>query len=162
IVLSAYLVATLLMTYPVVRMLTTAIPMDHQIADWYPGDGDPWHFLWAFWYFRRALATFPPHLFWTDLVFYPFGFDMPFLTRIAAMLASAAVLEPLVGLIVAYNLLWIGSFVLAGYAMYLLGRYLSWCRAIAFFCGALFMFSSYRMVHALEHLPIVMASCLIP
>ncbi len=162
VVLSAYLVSTLLMTYPVVLSLTRSIPMDHQIKDWYPGDGDPWHFVWAFWFFQRALATFPPHLFWTDLVFYPIGFEMPFITGIGAILLPAALLGPLVGLTVTYNLLWILSFVLAGYAMYLLGRYLFQDRLVAFFCGSLFMFSSYRMMHALEHLPLLMASFLIP
>lgn len=162
VVLSGYLVATLLMTYPVVLSLTRSIPMDHQIKDWYPGDGDPWHFLWAFWYFKRALATFPPHLFWTDLVFYPLGFEIPFITGIGAILLPAALLVPLVGLTVTYNLLWILSFVLAGYAMYLLGRYLFEDRMVAFLCGYLFTFSSYRMLHALEHLPLLMASFLIP
>jgi hypothetical protein len=52
--------------------------------------------------------------------------------------------------------------VLAGYGMYLLGRYLFQDRLIAAFCGYVFMFSSYRMMHALEHLPLVMPSFLIP
>jgi hypothetical protein len=69
---------------------------------------------------------------------------------------------PLVGLILTYNLLWLLSFVLAGYGMYLLGRYLFQDRLIAAFCGYVFMFSSYRMMHALEHLPLVMPSFLIP
>ena len=150
------------MTYPVALSLTHSIPIDHQIKEWYPGDGDPWHYLWAFWYFKRGLSTFPPHLFWTDLVFYPVGFEIPFLTGIGAILVPAALLVPLVGLILTYNLLWLLSFVLAGYGMYLLGRYLFQDRLIAAFCGYVFMFSSYRMMHALEHLPLVMPSFLIP
>ncbi len=80
VVLSGYLVSTLLMTYPVALFLTRSIPMDHQIKDWYPGDGDPWHFLWAFWYIKRAFTMFPPQLLWTDLAFYPMGIEMPFIT----------------------------------------------------------------------------------
>jgi len=68
------------MTYPVALFLTRSIPMDHQIKDWYPGDGDPWHFLWAFWYIKRAFTMFPPQLLWTDLAFYPMGIEMPFIT----------------------------------------------------------------------------------
>ena len=162
VVLGGYLFVTLLMTYPVALSLTRSIPVDHQIKDWYPGDGDPWHYLWAFWYFKRGLSTFPPHLFWTDLVFYPIGFEIPFLTGIGAILVPAALLVPLAGLILTYNLLWLLSFVLAGYGMYLLGRYLFQDRLIAAFCGYVFMFSSYRMMHALEHLPLVMPSFLIP
>jgi hypothetical protein len=162
VVLSGYLVSTLFMTYPVALVLTRAIPMDHQIKDWYPGDGDPWHYLWAFWYFKRAFASFPPHLFWTDLVFYPIGFEMPFVTGVGAILAPAALLAPLVGLTLTYNLLWILSFVLAGYGMYLLARYLFRDGLVAFFCGHVFMFSSYRMAHGREHLPVLVASFLIP
>ena len=126
------------MTYPVARFLTRAIPMDHQIKDWYPGDGDPWHYLWAFWYFKRAFATFPPQLFWSDLVFYPIGFEIPFVTGVGAILAPAALIAPLVGLTLTYNLLWVLSFVLAGYAMYRLARYLAGDRFVAFFCGHVF------------------------
>ena len=116
-VLAAYLVLTIAMTYPVARHAAHAIPIDHQITDWYPGDGDPWHYLWAFWYFKRALSAFPPHLFWTDLVFYPIGFEIPFITGIGAILVPAGLLEPVAGLTLTYNLLWLSSFVLAGYAI---------------------------------------------
>ena len=150
------------MTYPVALFLTTSIPMDHQIKDWYPGDGDPWHYLWAFWYVKRAFASFPPQLFWSDLVFYPIGFEMPFVTGVGAILAPAALLVPLVGLTLTYNLLWILSFVLAGSGMYLLARYLFRDGLVAFFCGHVFMFSSYRMAHGREHLPLLAASFLIP
>ena len=162
VVLATYLGATVLMTFPVVVFLTSSIPMDYQIKDWYPGDGDPWHFLWAFWYTKRAFATFPPQLVWTDLLFYPIGVDIPFLTGIGLLLLPATLLAPLVGLTLTYNLLWILSFVLAGYAMYLLGRHLFHDRLVAWFCGAVFMFSTYRMVHAREHLAVLMASFLVP
>lgn len=162
VVLSGYLVSTVLMTYPVALVLTRAIPMDHHIKDWYPGDGDPWHFLWAFWYVKRALATFPPPLFWTDLAFYPIGVDMPFIAGVGVILAPAALLASLVGPTLTYNFLWILSFILAGYGMYLLAHYLVGNRLVAFFCGHVFMFSSYRMTHSREHLALVMASFLIP
>src|SRR5262245_15420499 len=130
------------MTYPVALHPAGAIPMDHRIEGWYPGDGDPWHYLWAFWYFRRALLTFPPNPFWTDLVFYPVGFDMPFVTGVGAILLPAALLAPLLGLTLTYNVLWIASFVLAGYATYRLVDHLLRDQLIAFLSGHLFMFSS--------------------
>jgi hypothetical protein len=162
VVLACYLVSTLLMTLPVALSLGSAIPIDHQIKDWYPGDGDPWHYLWGFWYFTRAFTTFPPHPFWTDLVFYPIGFQIPFLTGVGAILLPAALLAPVLGLTLTYNVLWLLSFVLAGYTMYLLARELFHDRLVAFFCGHLFMFSSYRMIHAREHLPLLLASFLVP
>ena len=51
VVVSGYAIATLVMTYPVMSVLTRAIPIDHQIEGWYPGDVDPWHALWILWYF---------------------------------------------------------------------------------------------------------------
>jgi hypothetical protein len=161
-VLSAYLILTLAMTYPVGLSLSSAIPMDHQIKGWYPGDGDPWHYLWAFWLFKRGLSMWPPQLLWTDLIYYPIGFEMPFLPGIGVILLLAGVLQSFFNLTQIYNLLWLLSFVLSGYAMYLLGRHLFQDRAIAFLAGCLFAFSSYRMVHATEHLPIIMASPFIP
>jgi hypothetical protein len=162
VVLSGCLVLTLLMTYPVVLSFTHMIPMEPHIEGWYPGDGDPWHYLWGFWYFKQAFFRFPPHPFWTDLVFYPIGFEIPFVTGVGAVLLPGALLEPLAGVTATYNLLWVLSFVLAGYAMYLLIRYLIGDRLIAFFCGQVFAFSTYRMIHALEHLPLLMASFLVP
>jgi hypothetical protein len=162
VVLTAYLLSTLLMTYPVALSFMRAIPMDQQINGWYPGDGDPWHYLWGFWYFKRAFSTFPLHPFWTDLVFYPIGFEIPFLTGVGAILFPAALLATLLGVTVTYNIMWILSFVLAGYSMYLLVRHLVGDRLVAFFCGEVFAFSTYRMIHALEHLPILLASFLVP
>jgi hypothetical protein len=162
VVLAGFLVSTLIMTLPVVLSASRSIPMDSQIKDWYPGDGDPWHYLWGFWYFKQAFRTFPPHPFWTDLVFYPLGFQIPFLTGVGVVLLPGALLAPLIGLTLTYNVLWVLSFVLAGYAMYLLAGHLFHDRVVAFFCGQLFMFSSYRMLHGREHLPLLMASCLVP
>ena len=160
VVLVGFLVSTLIMTLPVVLSATRAVAMDYQIKDWYPGDGDPWHYLWGFWYFKQAFQT--SHPFWTELVFYPLGFQIPFLTGVGVILLPGALLAPFIGLTLTYNVLWVLSFVLAGYAMYLLAQYLFRDRVVAFFCGQLFMFSSYRMLHGREHLPLLMASCLVP
>jgi hypothetical protein len=157
-----YLGLAILLTYPVVRFAGHAIPMDPQIEGWYPGDGDPWHYLWGSWYVARAFSTFPPRPFWTDLVFYPLGFEIPFLPGVGLILGPAAFLQAVLGVVLTYNLLWWLSFALAGSAMYLCGRRLLGDRGVAFVCGYLFAFSSFRMIHALEHLPILMASFLVP
>jgi hypothetical protein len=161
-VFGAYLVLAVALTYPIVRTARHAIPMDAQIDGWFPGDGDPWHYLWGFWLVKRAFATFPPELLWTNLVFFPMGFEIPFLPGVGLILGPAAVLLSVFGVVLTYNLLWWLSFALAGYAMYLLCRYLLDDRAVAFACGCLFAFSTYRLIHAVEHLPIVMASFLVP
>ena len=136
--------------------------MDPRIPGWFPGDGDPWHYLWGIWYVARALSTFPPPLLWTDLVFFPLGFDLPFLPGVGLILGAGALLKPAFGLVLTYNMLWWLSFALAGWAMYALARHLVGDRIVAFVCGGLFTFSSYRLIHSLEHLPILMASFLVP
>ena len=157
-----YFLLAVVLTYPVVLAPRQWIPMDPQIEGWFPGDGDPWHYLWGFWYVGRALATFPPPLLWTDLVFFPTGFDIPFLPGVGLILGPAALLQSALGVVLTYNLLWWLSFALAGYAMYLFARHLVGERVVAFVCGGLFTFSSYRLIHSVEHLPILMASFLVP
>lgn len=159
---AAYFVMALVLTYPVVLTARHAIPMDPQIEGWFPGDGDPWHYLWGIWYVAKAFSTFPPPLLWTDLVFFPMGFEIPFLPGVGLILGPGALLQAVFGLVLSYNLLWWLSFALAGYAMYLLVRHLLGDRVVAFAGGCLFAFSSYRLIHSVEHLPIVMASFLVP
>jgi hypothetical protein len=161
-ILAAYFLLALVLTYPLVRRAARAVPIDPQIAGWYPGDGDPWHYLWGIWYVGRALSTFPPPLLGTDLVFFPLGWDIPFLPGVGLILGPGALLAPVVGLVLTYNILWWLSFALAGWAMSLLVRHLVADRIVAFVCGALFAFSTYRQIHSVEHLPIVMASFLLP
>jgi hypothetical protein len=161
-ILAAYFLLALALTYPVVLTARHSIPMDPQIDGWFPGDGDPWQYLWGIWYVAKAFTTFPPPLLWTDLVFFPIGFDIPFLPGVGLILGPGALLQSVFGLVLTYNLLWWLSFALAGYAMYLLGRHLLGDRIVAFVCGSLFAFSSYRLIHSVEHLPILMASFLVP
>lgn len=160
--LAAYLVLAIALTYPLVLAPHRSIPMDPQIEGWFPGDGDPWHYLWGIWYVGRALSTFPPPLLWTDLVFFPIGWDIPFLPGVGLILGPGALLRSVFGLVLTYNVLWWLSFALAGYATYLLTRHLVGDRTVAFVCGCLFAFSSYRQIHSVEHLPILMASFLVP
>ena len=86
---------------------------------------------------------FPPPLLWTNLAYFPIGFEMPFLPGVGVILLLASLLQLLGNLTLAYNLLWLLSFLLSGYTMYALGRSLFRQRAVAFLCGVLFMFSSY-------------------
>ena len=161
-ILVAYFLLALALTYPVVLTARQSIPIDPQIDGWFPGDGDPWQYLWGIWYVAKAFSTFPPPLLWTDLVFFPIGFDIPFLPGVGLVLGPGALLQSIFGLVLTYNLLWWLSFALAGYATYLLARHLLGDRIVAFVCGGFFAFSSYRLIHSVEHLPILMASFLVP
>jgi hypothetical protein len=157
-----YFLLAVVLTYPVVLAPRQWIPMDPQIQGWFPGDGDPWQYLWGFWYVARAFSTFPPPLLWTDLVFFPIGFDIPFLPGVGLVLGPAALLQSALGVVLTYNVLWWFSFALAGSAMYLFARHLGTERVVAFVCGGLFTFSTYRLIHSVEHLPILLASFLVP
>ena len=136
-ILAAYFLLAIALTYPVILDPRQSIPLDPQIEGWFPGDGDPWHYLWGIWYVAKAFSTFPPPLLWTDLVFFPIGFEIPFLPGVGLILGPGALLQSVVGLVLTYNLLWWLSFALAGYAMYLLARHLLGDRIVAFVCGCL-------------------------
>jgi hypothetical protein len=113
-VLLAYTLLTLAITYPIVAQLST-----HLVGF---GD-DMWVHYWNGWWVKKTLTQggnvystnllFHPQT--TSLVYHNFGW-----TNIAGWLA----LEPLVGGIAAYNLVYLINVTLCAFAMFLLARYL--------------------------------------
>ncbi len=121
-------------------------------GDKIPGDGgDSYHFLWFFWWFKKALLNLSSP-YYTTLIFYPTGINLAFssLTPFNSILSIP--LQMAFGLIIAYNILWITSFIVSGYGTFLLVRYLTGNKQAAFVSGIIFMFSPYHFAHALGHL----------
>ncbi len=181
-VLLAYLLLTLVMTWPLAANFTTAIP----------GDGfDGWQNYWNLWWVKVALVERGQTPFVTDLLYHPTGVDLYFhtlnpfngLVTLPIQLAS--------GLIVAYNSVVLISWVLGGYGVYLLARWtverkiedsrLStgnrsnspanaasrsrdgvpnlqspiFTHSAAFLAGVIFTFSPFHMAHLLGHLQVM-------
>lgn len=127
-------------------------PLARRFSEGIAGYGDPWVWLWNFWWWRESLVTLGRSPFFTDRAYWPEGislwlqpFDIP-----AAMLALPwwGVL-PEVSI---YNLmLWL-TFPAAGLAFYFLALELWGGRLAAFLSGCLYTFSAYHFARASAHL----------
>jgi hypothetical protein len=157
-VLGAYVALTLLMTAPLLAFFS-----NHVVGT----GGDVWQTLWRF-EEKGALLQAAAH--GADDVDARQELMSEFLGRGEPRLVNLSVwpwvwAQLLFGQPVAYNLVWLLSFVLAGYSMYLLGRYLLGAssklainsssvllaEAPAFLAGVAYMFLPYRIAHAQGH-----------
>ena len=136
----AYLILTVIFTYPVAFS-----------GDKIPGlGGDAYQFIWGFWWFKEALLSFcSPY--YTPYIFYPTGVNLAFSAVTPFNGIFSIPLQSAFGLINAYNILWIFSFIASGYGTYLLVKYLTSDRRAAFISGLIFMFCPYHFAHALGH-----------
>lgn len=153
-VVGLYLLLTLLMTLPLALSLNTLFPGT---------GGDPWQTLWRFEHtesqVRQAFSE-ASVLQFVRIEFFGGG---------DARLVNLSVwpwmwLQLLVGQPLTYNLVWLLSFILSGYAMYALVRYLTneppilsdtrplFVReAPAFLAGLFYMFLPYHVAHSMGH-----------
>jgi hypothetical protein len=116
-----------------------------------PGGGDAYQFLWFFWWVKKSLLSASSPYF-SQYIFYPTGVNLAFSTITPFNSILSIPLQSMFGLIKAYNILWLSSFILSGYGTYLLVRYLTGNLKAAFISGLIFMFSPYHFAHALGHL----------
>lgn len=152
--LLAYGVLTLALTYPLFLKINTHIVMLPQVSGWMPGDGDPWHALWAFWWYKAAFFELQKSAF-TDYVCYPIGMHLGYFFVFAYLGLFSLILQQIVSLTTTYNLLFLLSFLLSGYGAYVLAFYLTENKAASFISGIIFAFNPFRFAHALEHLNLV-------
>jgi hypothetical protein len=141
-----YSVLSVILTYPVIRDLAHAVP---------GGLGDPLLTLWILaWDFHKGLR-FAAHDFWQANVFYP----APDVLAYSEHLFGSALLGLPVyllsgSLILTHNFLFLSSFVLSGWGMYLLVRDLTEREAPALVCGAIYAFCPFRFDH-LSHIQLL-------
>jgi hypothetical protein len=141
-VIAAYSVLTILLTYPVAFSIGTRIP----------GGTDAFQWMNALWYTNFALSH-PDFssLIHNNMIFYPTGIPtMPFPSAFNQIIAI--LLLPFCQMQVIYSLVWLLSFVLAGFGAYLLVRYLTQNEYAAFLSGIIFAFTPYHFAHGLGHL----------
>lgn len=159
-VLGLYSLLTALMTWPLVRNLTSAIP----------GDGfDGWQNYWNQWWIKIALVDRLQSPFHTDLLYYPTGVGLYFHTLNPFNGITTLPIQLSAGLILAYNAVIFGSWVLGGYGLFLLARWVlrasgndspgsgSTLRALAppFLAGTIYTFSPFHMAHLLGHMQVL-------
>jgi len=134
-VIGLYVILTIAMTWPLVRRLNTHLP----------GHGDDLLVrYWNRWWIKRKLAQ-GGDLFYTDMIFYPTGVNLLYHNIAWANIALWLPLEPLVGGIVAFNLIYLLNLFLCAIGMYALARYLTRSTAAALAAGLVYAFWPYRL-----------------
>lgn len=141
-VLVLYTLLTFILTYPVIFKIFTGIP----------GGGDAFQWIRTLWY--SPIAIFNPNitkLTYDYLIFYPYGIPASMLPSVFNQFI-AYLLSSVMDLYMAYNILWLFSFIFGAYGVYLLVFYLTNEKFSSFIAGIIFAFSPYHFAHSLGHL----------
>lgn len=112
--LAFYTVATVVFTWPLALHLTSAIPGD---------SFDGWQNYWNLWWIRQALVERITNPLLTDLLYHPTGVSLYFHTLNPFNGVITLPVQLAFGLIPAYNAVVLVSWVLGGYGMFLLTRW---------------------------------------
>jgi hypothetical protein len=131
IALALYLLLSTVFTYPLV------FHMDGQVA----GMHDVWHYVWNLWWVKKSIFEMHASPYYTDLLFYPTGID---LRLYELMLPSDILALPFQSPVFAYNVLCLLSFILGGFGMFLLARYVVNDDTAAFVSGIIYAFAPYH------------------
>ncbi|MCW5844550.1 MAG: hypothetical protein KIT77_25075 [Caldilinea sp.] len=159
--LAVYLLATVVFTWPLALNLTTAIP----------GDGfDGWQNYWNQWWIKQALVDRLANPLYTDAIYHPTGVTLYFQTLNPFNGITTLPVQIAFGLIAAYNAVVFLSWVLAGYGMFLLARWVMGTAAIgprlpigdtragyvaAIVAGLVYTLAPFHMAHLLGHMQVM-------
>lgn len=133
----AYLLLTVVMTWPVTAQLTTHVA---------GGRDDLWIHQWNLWWAKEALLT-GKNIFYTPYLYYPHGVSLLSHNLPWFNIALWLPLQAVVGGVAAYNLIFMAVFALNGFSMYLLARELTQSQAASFVGGLVYGFWPYTMSH---------------
>ena len=145
-VIGAFTALTLVVTYPLVREMTRALPNDL---------GDPllntWILAWDAEQFLHGLQGL-----WDAPIFYPYPKTLTYSENLLGIAVLTAPVQWLTGNpVLGYNVAFLFSYVLAGSGMYLLAVSIAGNRLAAVVSGVMFAFLPYRVAH-LPHLQVLM------
>lgn len=142
-----YLLATLILTYPLFFRINTHLAGD---------GGDAFVFSWNIWWYKYSVFGLQQSPYYTNMLYAPFGTSLFFhsLTPINTFLLSLPFLKFLSASAI-YNLLLIFSFVASGLGMYFLTFYFTKNKLISFIAGFLFTFCPYHFAHSGGHLNLI-------
>jgi hypothetical protein len=157
-----YLAATLSATWPLAINLTLAIPGD---------SFDGWQNYWNLWWVKQAMVDHATNPLFTDQLYHPTGVTLYFHTLNPFNGLVTLPIQLTFGLIPAYNAVVLISWVLAGYGMFLLAR---WVLAegrkagdqghssnnvagfvAPFVAGLIYTLSPFHMAHLLGHMQVM-------
>ncbi len=151
--LAGYALATLVFTWPLALDFLAAIPGD---------SFDGWQNYWNQWWIKIALVdrlTWPLH---TDILYAPTGVNLYFHTLNPFNGLASLPIQLVGGLIAAYNAVVFLSWILGGYAMFLLARWVIGTHTrshaatlAAFLAGLVYTLSPFHMAHLLGHMQVM-------
>lgn len=145
--LFVFTILSLIMTYPLVLHLGTAIMGP---------PGDNFEYLYKVYWFEHALLEEGTSPFFIPQVFYPFGYHVALSETSLSNTLAVLPVTALFGEVVGYNTAILLSFVLSGCGMYLLVRDLTGSKGAGMLSGAIFAYGPYRMAHlGAGHLPLM-------
>lgn len=145
VVLGLFLVFTLVMTYPLV------FQMGHSVA---ADLGDPLYTIWLLdWEIKQAARGFDS--FFNANNFFPHTGTLMYADWVPGLALMTAPVYALTGsMILAYNVVYLFSFILCAWGAYRLVLYLFKRRTAAFLAGLIFAFFTYRFAH-LSHIELL-------
>lgn len=129
-----FVLLTVVAAWPVVSHLDKVI-----IGD----DPDVYINIWADWWTQKALTDDAVSLWHTDTLFYPQGANLSYHSFSHLNTAVSLALRPIFGILGGYNVTILLNFMLAGFAMFQLARYLTGSTAAAIIAGIVFAFNSH-------------------
>ena len=142
-VLWLYLLAALVMTFPLVLHLRSALPA---------GSGDVWQNYWNFWWWRTSLIDLGQSPYHSEYLFQPSGADLAFHTHSPFNMIVGMPVNLVWGEAAAYNFCILLGLWLAGWGMYLLVRDQTEDSRAAFLAGIIFAYFPQHLEQTLEHL----------
>jgi hypothetical protein len=152
-VLLAYGLLTIVSTYPVAFNIPVAPAGIER--------GDRFEYVWTLWWTKKAFIDLQASPASLTMLYYPHGAYHPLLLLDACFILSSLPLVLLFGPVMAYNLYFLGSYVLTGFTTYLLCYSVTGRRWPSFLGGVVFAFIPFRSLHGAHgHLEILTTSWL--
>jgi hypothetical protein len=142
-----YAVASVLMTWPLVTRLGSAVPGLH-------GE-DNWYYVWLIGWFQKAIFELGQNPLFVPLHNYPYGWSLAYSEVTLSNVALALPFSLFYGPVLAYNLVCLLSFILSGLSVQIWVTSITRNFAAGLVSGVLFAFAPYRLAHLYGHFPLM-------
>jgi hypothetical protein len=138
-----------LILFTIITLVMVLLPNGLDLAGKYIGTGEVVFWSNYFWWFDYSITYLFVNPLHDPYLFYPLGLDM---VDSVFPLIFFVPFTHIFGSIVSYNLYVLSTFILAGYGMFILSRYLLGDTYIAFISGLIFTFCPFHFGSAFGHI----------
>lgn len=146
-----FIVLTVIAAWPILTNLDSVI---------IGNDDDIYVNLWADWWTAKAWQDPTISLWHTEMIFYPQGANLIYHSFSHLNTLISLGLRPFLGILPAYNVTILLNFVLNGFSMYQLARFLTRSAAAGFLAGIVFAFNSHGLYQSAH--PVLISMWCIP